>query len=79
MNTDRRAYRIDPNILESDLARETTVAMAAIDATTKFLNKAVKPVLVDVAKLRVAKNCDVFVKLADACGYALDVIPSGKG
>lgn len=52
---------------------------AAVEATAEFLNKAVKPVLVGGPKLRVAKACDAFVELADACGYALAVMPSAKG
>ncbi|KAK9290550.1 hypothetical protein L1049_008720 [Liquidambar formosana] len=52
---------------------------AAVEATVAFLNKAVKPVLVGGPKLRVAKACDAFVELADACGYPLAVMPSAKG
>lgn len=52
---------------------------AAVEATAAFLSKAVKPVLVGGPKLRVAKACDAFVELADACGYAVAVMPSAKG
>ncbi|KAF5727320.1 Thiamine pyrophosphate dependent pyruvate decarboxylase family protein [Tripterygium wilfordii] len=52
---------------------------AAVEATAAFLNKAVKPVMVGGPKLRVAKACEAFVELADACGYALAVMPSAKG
>ncbi|CAN1277020.1 Pyruvate decarboxylase 1 [Linum perenne] len=52
---------------------------AAIEAAAEFLNKAVKPVMVGGPKLRVAKACNAFVELADACGYPLAVMPSGKG
>lgn len=52
---------------------------AAVEATAEFLNKAVKPVMVGGPKLRVAKASDAFVELADACGYALAVMPSAKG
>lgn len=52
---------------------------AAVEATAAFLNKAVKPVMVGGPKLRVAKACDAFVELADACGYAVAVMPSAKG
>ncbi|XVE62069.1 hypothetical protein DITRI_Ditri06bG0089500 [Diplodiscus trichospermus] len=52
---------------------------AAVEATAKFLNKAVKPVLVGGPKLRAAKACEAFVELADACGYAMAVMPSAKG
>src|SRR5262245_16322873 len=52
---------------------------AAVEATADFLNKAVKPVLVGGPKLRVAKACDAFVELAEACGFPLAVMPSAKG
>ncbi|KAG6629058.1 hypothetical protein CIPAW_14G057300 [Carya illinoinensis] len=52
---------------------------AAVKATAAFLNKAVKPVMVGGPKLRVAKACEAFVELADACGYAFSVMPSAKG
>ncbi|KAK6120242.1 hypothetical protein DH2020_045933 [Rehmannia glutinosa] len=52
---------------------------AAVEAAAEFLNKAVKPVMVGGSKLRVAKACNAFVELADACGYALAVMPSAKG
>ncbi|KAL9234014.1 hypothetical protein vseg_008936 [Gypsophila vaccaria] len=52
---------------------------AAVDATAEFLNKAVKPVLIGGPKLRVAKAQQAFIELADACGYPIAVMPSGKG
>ncbi|CAI9097272.1 OLC1v1033658C2 [Oldenlandia corymbosa var. corymbosa] len=52
---------------------------AAVEAAAEFLNKAVKPVMVGGPKLRAAKACESFVKLADASGYALAVMPSAKG
>ncbi|KAJ4805314.1 Pyruvate decarboxylase [Rhynchospora pubera] len=52
---------------------------AAVEATATFLGKAVKPVLVGGTKLRVAKAQKAFVQLADACGYPVAVMPSGKG
>ncbi|KAJ0028273.1 hypothetical protein Pint_34887 [Pistacia integerrima] len=52
---------------------------AAVEAAAQFLNKAVKPVLVGGPKLRVAKACNAFVELSDACGYPLSVMPSAKG
>lgn len=52
---------------------------AAVEAAAEFLNKAVKPVMVGGPKLRVAKACEAFVELANACGYALAVTPSAKG
>ncbi|XP_010257091.1 PREDICTED: pyruvate decarboxylase 1-like [Nelumbo nucifera] len=51
----------------------------AVEAAVEFLNKAVKPVMVGGPKLRVAKATDAFVELADACGYAIAVMPSAKG
>ncbi|KAK9714588.1 hypothetical protein RND81_06G105900 [Saponaria officinalis] len=52
---------------------------AAVEATADFLNKAVKPVLIGGPKLRVAKAQQAFIELADACGYPIAVMPSGKG
>ncbi|KAJ4978856.1 hypothetical protein NE237_009636 [Protea cynaroides] len=52
---------------------------AAVDAAVEFLHKAVKPVMVGGPKLRVAKACEAFVELADACGYAVAAMPSAKG
>ncbi|CAK9321088.1 unnamed protein product [Citrullus colocynthis] len=52
---------------------------AAVEATASFLNNAVKPVIVGGPKLRVAKAQRAFVELADASGYPIAVMPSGKG
>lgn len=52
---------------------------AAVEATAEFLNKAVKPILVGGPRLRVSKAQQAFVELADACGYPVAVMPSGKG
>lgn len=52
---------------------------AAVEAASEFLNKAVKPVMVGGPKLRRANAGDAFVELADACGYAVAVMPSAKG
>ncbi|XP_026392057.1 pyruvate decarboxylase 1-like [Papaver somniferum] len=52
---------------------------AAVEATAEFLNKAVKPVIVGGPRLRVCKAQQAFVELADASGYAISVMPSGKG
>ncbi|KAK9699171.1 hypothetical protein RND81_08G157100 [Saponaria officinalis] len=52
---------------------------AAVEAAAEFLNKAVKPVMVAGPNLRVAKACDAFVELIDACGYATAMMPSAKG
>ncbi|KAI3732747.1 hypothetical protein L1987_63955 [Smallanthus sonchifolius] len=52
---------------------------AAVEAAAAFLDKAVKPVLVGGPKLRVAKATEAFVEFADASGYALSVMPAGKG
>lgn len=52
---------------------------AAVEAAASFLNKMVKPVIVGGPKLRVAKACEAFVELADACGYPVAAMPSAKG
>uniref|UniRef100_A0A1S3Y5S6 pyruvate decarboxylase n=1 Tax=Nicotiana tabacum TaxID=4097 RepID=A0A1S3Y5S6_TOBAC len=52
---------------------------AAVEAAAEFLNKSVKPVIVGGPKVRVAKAQQAFVELADACGYPIAVMPSGKG
>ncbi|XP_039158933.1 pyruvate decarboxylase 1 [Eucalyptus grandis] len=52
---------------------------AAVEAAAEFLNEAVKPVMVGGPKLRVAKASEAFVELANACGYAVAVMPSAKG
>lgn len=52
---------------------------AAVEAAAAFLDKAVKPVAVGGPKLRVAKATEAFVEFADASGYALSVMPAGKG
>ncbi|XP_026379022.1 pyruvate decarboxylase 1-like [Papaver somniferum] len=52
---------------------------AAVDAAAEFLNKAAKPVMVAGPKLKVAKACNAFLELADACGYAVAAMPSAKG
>ncbi|XP_077239327.1 pyruvate decarboxylase 2-like [Tasmannia lanceolata] len=52
---------------------------AAVEATAEFLNKAVKPVMIAGPKIRVAKAREAFVELADACGYAVAIMPSAKG
>ncbi|KAK7412430.1 hypothetical protein VNO78_03890 [Psophocarpus tetragonolobus] len=52
---------------------------AAVEATVAFLNKAVKPVVVGGPKLRVAKAQKALVEFADASGYPIAVMPSGKG
>ena len=50
-----------------------------MEATAEFLNKAVKPVIIGGPKLRVAKAQKAFVELANASGYPVAVMPSGKG
>lgn len=52
---------------------------AAVQATADFLNKAVKPVIVGGPKLRAAKAQKAFMELADAAGYPIAIMPSGKG
>lgn len=50
-----------------------------MEATADFLNKAVKPVIIGGPKLRVAKAQQAFLELANATGYPVAVMPSGKG
>ncbi|KAL8196511.1 hypothetical protein R6Q57_024806 [Mikania cordata] len=57
----------------------TTGLQAAVEAAAAFLDKAVKPVLVGGPKLRVASATEAFIEFADASGYALSVMPAGKG
>jgi len=52
---------------------------AAVEAAAKIMNAAVKPVLVAGSKLHVAKASPAFEKLADACGYAVAMMPDAKG
>lgn len=52
---------------------------AAVEATATFLSNAVKPVIVGGPKLRVAKAQKAFLEFAEASGYPIAVMPSGKG
>ncbi|KAG0626685.1 hypothetical protein M758_2G143800 [Ceratodon purpureus] len=52
---------------------------AALDAVDKILSASVKPVLVAGPKIRVAKAKEAFEDFATASGYAVTVMPSGKG
>ncbi|KAJ4796053.1 Pyruvate decarboxylase [Rhynchospora pubera] len=52
---------------------------AAVEACTRFLNNAVKPVMVGGPNLRSTKSKAAFVELADASGYPIAVMPSAKG
>ncbi|XP_057801203.1 pyruvate decarboxylase 1-like isoform X2 [Salvia miltiorrhiza] len=52
---------------------------AAVKAVVEFLNKAMKPVMVGGPKMRPANATNAFVKLADACGYPIAIMPSAKG
>ncbi|XP_047983646.1 pyruvate decarboxylase 1-like [Salvia hispanica] len=52
---------------------------SAVKAAVSFLNKALKPVMVGGPKLRAANASNTFLKLADACGYPVAVMPSAKG
>ena len=51
----------------------------AVEAVNKVLLAGVKPVLVVGPKIRVAKACKAIEEFADASGYAVAVMPSGKG
>jgi hypothetical protein len=52
---------------------------AAVEAAAKIMNAAVKPVLVAGSKVRIAKASPAFEKLANACGYAVAMMPDAKG
>lgn len=52
---------------------------SALDTVAEILNTAVKPVLIAGPNLRIAKAIDAFEALATASGYAVAVMPSGKG
>jgi pyruvate decarboxylase len=52
---------------------------AAVEAASRFMNAAVKPVLVAGSKMRVAKAGQAFEVLADTCGYAVAIMPDAKG
>lgn len=69
------------NLISVDLDRVSNQLglEAAVEATAEFLNKAVKPVIIGGPKLRFSKAQKAFVELADACGYPIAVMPSGKG
>eukprot|EP00252_Welwitschia_mirabilis_P023118 TRINITY_DN6464_c0_g1_i1.p1 TRINITY_DN6464_c0_g1~~TRINITY_DN6464_c0_g1_i1.p1 ORF type:complete len:592 (-),score=59.43 TRINITY_DN6464_c0_g1_i1:298-2073(-) len=66
-------YSLSP-VISNPLSLE-----AAVNAAADFLNATVKPVMVGGPKLRVAKAKEAFMKLADASGYAMAVMPSAKG
>lgn len=50
-----------------------------MEVAAAFLNKAVKPVIVGGPKLRAPKAQKAFLEFAEASGYAIAVMPSGKG
>ncbi|KAG0571245.1 hypothetical protein KC19_6G222400 [Ceratodon purpureus] len=52
---------------------------AALEATLKKLESAVKPVLIGGPKLRLAKANKAFVTFAEASGFAVATMPSAKG
>jgi pyruvate decarboxylase len=52
---------------------------SALDTVAEILNTAVKPVLIAGPNLRFAKAIDAFEALATASGYAVAIMPSGKG
>ncbi|OAY74408.1 Pyruvate decarboxylase 1 [Ananas comosus] len=57
-----------PGIPHPTFSREPMGLEAAVEAAAEFLNKVVKPVMVGGPKIR----------LADACGYPIAVMPSAK-
>ncbi len=52
---------------------------AAVSAAAARIQAAVKPVLVAGVKLRREKACEAFLRLADALGCAVAVMPDAKG
>jgi TPP-dependent 2-oxoacid decarboxylase len=52
---------------------------AAVEAAAKRINSAVKPVLVAGVKIRSSHAGDAFLKLAEALGCAVAVMPDAKG
>jgi len=52
---------------------------AAVKAAAKFLNNAVKPVLVGGVKLRAWGAEEAFLELAEASGYPVAIQPHAKG
>jgi len=58
---------------------DSAALAAAVEAAAARINAAVKPVLVAGAKLRPARACDAFLRLADALGCAVAVMPDAKG
>ncbi|MFY8215432.1 MAG: thiamine pyrophosphate-binding protein [Chthoniobacterales bacterium] len=61
------------------VASDAAALAAAVDAAAARINAAVKPVLVAGVKLRRSGACDAFLKLADALGCAVAVMPDAKG
>ena len=51
---------------------------AAVEAVATRLNEAVKPALVGGVKLRAFEGINAFSQLADACGYAVAIMPDAK-
>jgi TPP-dependent 2-oxoacid decarboxylase len=58
---------------------DSAALAAAVDAAAARINSSVKPVLVAGSKLRRAGACEAFLKLADAVGCAVAVMPDAKG
>ncbi|CAN1175490.1 Pyruvate decarboxylase 1 [Linum perenne] len=52
---------------------------AAVEAAAELLNAAAKPVMIGGPEIRLANARKVFVEMSDSCGYAIGVVPSGKG
>ncbi|CAM6067747.1 unnamed protein product [Sphagnum tenellum] len=59
--------------------KRSVLLEAAVEAASRFMNAAVKPVLVAGSKMRVAKAGQAFEVLADTCGYAVAIMPDAKG
>ena len=79
----RRKYFLNPlrcfDKYKTKRESNQTSLEAAVKAAVSFLNKASKPVMVGGPKMRAANASNAFLKLADACGYPVAVMPSAKG
>ncbi|RDX66248.1 Pyruvate decarboxylase 4, partial [Mucuna pruriens] len=67
-----------PFYLTPRLTNESCLEIA-VEVTSEFLNKAVKPVMVGGPRLRMAKACDAFMEMVDASGYPVAMLASAKG
>ena len=68
-----------PLQLKRQVKSNPVALKAAVEAVATRLNQAVKPALVAGVKLRAFEGIDAFSQLADACGYAVAIMPNAKG